>query len=458
MTKKLKQPLLLLGDTACLYLSLYLVLAFRYGTRFGMEVWEQHFLPFTLVFLVWLIVFYITEFYSLALVVRIEELLRDFFRVMLLNAAVAVGFFYLAPWFAVTPKTNLFLVIVVFSLLFTAWRLICSKVLRSIGATSGLLIMGLSNSSLELARKILTYPELGYRIEAIFNRGRRPIPGWLRKSGVVVKRSLPSLKNLLRKGDVGLVVVDNDLYPKIFKDLYELIPTGVSFRDLSTFWEEFDQSIPIFATGEVWFLENLQGVKKRFYEVRKRVLDIVGALLFLPAYLSLFPFIALGTKLSGPPGPVFYRQKRVGKDGKAFEVVKFRTMIPNAEKKGHPQWAKKNDSRTTRFGKLLRLTRLDELPQLANVLRGEMSFIGPRPERPQFVKVLTQKIPHYHLRHLIRPGLTGWAQINYPYGSSVDDAAKKLRYDLYYLKNRSLLLDTEIILKTIAVVFSRKGR
>ena len=138
-------------------------------------------------------------------------------------------------------------------------------------------------------------------------------------------------------------------------------------------------------------------------------------------------------------------------------MVKFRTMVPDAEKNG-AQWAEENDPRITKFGRILRITRLDELPQLINVLRGEMSFIGPRPERPEFVKTLSKKIPHYNLRHLIRPGITGWAQINYPYGSSEDDARKKLRYDLYYLKHRSLLLDTEIILKTVAVVLSRSGR
>jgi len=264
--------------------------------------------------------------------------------------------------------------------------------------------------------------------------------------------------DIVQEKGISTIVVCNEIYPDVFKDLYELIPTGIDFHNLSSFWEEFDQSIPVYATNEIWFLENLRGAAKRFYEARKRVFDVFGVLAFLPFALCLFPFIALAIKLDGPPGPVLYRQKRIGKDGKLFAVIKFRTMIPNAEKNGRAQWAKENDPRVTRVGRFLRAARLDELPQLVNILRGEMSFIGPRPERPEFVKILTKKIPHYRLRHLIRPGLTGWAQINYPYGSSVDDAAKKLRYDLYYLKRRSLLLDAEIVLKTITVVFSRKGR
>jgi lipopolysaccharide/colanic/teichoic acid biosynthesis glycosyltransferase len=186
------------------------------------------------------------------------------------------------------------------------------------------------------------------------------------------------------------------------------------------------------------------------------VLDIGFGIIFGLIALILSPFIVLGIRLGGP-GDIFYRQKRVGKDGKEFGMVKFRTMVPDAEKDG-VQWAQKDDPRITKFGKFLRLTRLDELPQLINVLKGEMSFIGPRPERPEFVKTLSKEIPHYNLRHLIRPGITGWAQINYPYGSSEEDVAKKLRYDLYYLKGRSFLLDVEVVLKTISVVFSRKGR
>jgi len=474
-TRKIKQILLLLGDTVCLYLSLYLVLAFRYGVRFGPGVWQDHLLPFTAIFVVWLIVFYIGGFYGLELAARSAMVLQRFFRAMLANGAIAISVFYLTPDLGVAPKTNLFLVILFFSLLFAAWRLTCGKVLRAIGATNNLLLIGVNSSSLVVARKVLDYPELGYKLAAVVNprlpasqRGEpdgqagrpipHPLPKWLRDSGATVTGDLRRVGDIVQEKGISTIVVCNEIYPDIFKDLYELIPTGINFHNLSSFWEEFDQSIPVYATNEIWFLENLRGAAKRFYEARKRVFDVFGVLLLLPAVCCLLPFVALAIKFDGPPGPILYRQKRVGKDGKLFEVIKFRTMIPDAEKNGRAQWAKENDPRVTRVGRFLRAARLDELPQLINVLRGEMSFIGPRPERPEFVKTLAKKIPHYHLRHLIRPGLTGWAQINYPYGSSVGDAAKKLRYDLYYLKRRSLLLDAEIVLKTIAVVFSRKGR
>ena len=156
------------------------------------------------------------------------------------------------------------------------------------------------------------------------------------------------------------------------------------------------------------------------------------------------------------PGPVFYRQDRVGKDGRVFRLFKFRSMSVDAEK-GGPRWAIPSDPRVTRVGRLIRLTRIDEIPQALNVLRGDMALIGPRPERPNFVEHLAAVIPHYDCRSAVRPGITGWAQINYPYGASVEDARNKLAYDLYYLRHRSLALDVSIILGTIRVVLLQEG-
>ena len=155
--------------------------------------------------------------------------------------------------------------------------------------------------------------------------------------------------------------------------------------------------------------------------------------------------------------PVLYRQKRVGESGRVFEILKFRSMHVDAEKDGIARWAKKDDDRVTRVGKFLRLTRVDELPQLINVMRGDMSFVGPRPERPPFVHELSQKVPFYASRHSVKPGITGWAQIRYPYGASVDDAVQKLQFDIYYVKNHSLFLDLVVLFQTAQVVLFGKG-
>ncbi|MBZ9569449.1 sugar transferase, partial [Patescibacteria group bacterium] len=185
--------------------------------------------------------------------------------------------------------------------------------------------------------------------------------------------------------------------------------------------------------------------------VFKRGFDILFSLFGLLITAILFPFIALAIKIDSP-SPMFYSQKRVGKDGKIFTIYKFRTMKAGAEKEG-PRWASSDDPRITRVGKVLRAIYIDEFPQFYNILKGDISFVGPRPERPEFVKQLKKKIPYYGVRHLVKPGFTGWAQINYHYGASVEEAREKLQYDLYYIKNRSFFLDLGIILKTIKIIF-----
>jgi len=187
----------------------------------------------------------------------------------------------------------------------------------------------------------------------------------------------------------------------------------------------------------------------------KRYLDIVASALGLVLSLPVCLITALAIKLESP-GPVFYRQERVGEDGKIFTLLKFRSMCSDAEKNG-PVWATLKDQRVTRIGNVIRRLRLDEIPQMINVLKGEMSFVGPRPERPVFIQQLQKEIPYYSQRHVAKPGITGWAQIRYPYGASKEDALEKLKYDLYYIKHMSVLFDLTIILETIKIVLLRRG-
>jgi len=193
-----------------------------------------------------------------------------------------------------------------------------------------------------------------------------------------------------------------------------------------------------------------------FQQILKRVFDVwvSGAMLIATLPVMLFATLAIWLETGRP---ILYRQKRVGECGEVFEILKFRSMRADAEKDGVARWAKENDDRVTRVGKLLRLTRIDELPQLFNVLRGDMSFVGPRPERPPFVNELSRKVPFYASRHSVKPGITGWAQIRYPYGASVDDAVYKLQFDLYYVKNHSLFLDLVILFQTAQVVLFGQG-
>lgn len=231
---------------------------------------------------------------------------------------------------------------------------------------------------------------------------------------------------------------------------------GMYVLDAPTFYEIVNGKLMLESINPSWFIYSIGFHRTGIFNVCKRIIDILLALLGLILTLPFFPVIALAIKLDSP-GPVFFSQLRVGCKEKTFVLHKFRTMRVDAEEKTGAVWAGKNDSRVTRLGKFLRNTRIDELPQLINILRGDMSFVGPRPERPEFVEKLKQVIPYYSKRHFIKPGLTGWAQVKYSYGSSVEDAIEKLRYDLYYIKNISPFLETIIFLETIKVVLFGRG-
>ncbi len=200
----------------------------------------------------------------------------------------------------------------------------------------------------------------------------------------------------------------------------------------------------------------LFGRKNSVYEFLKRIIDVLSGLIGLVLLAVFFPTIGLLTKLTSP-GPLFYSQTRIGKGDRIFVLYKFRTMVPDAEKEG-PRWAEEKDERVIKIGYVLRRLHLDELPQAVNLLKGDLSLVGPRPERPEFTALLEKEIPHYHLRHLVKPGVLGWAQLNYSYGDSVEDAREKLKYDLYYIQKRSFLMDALIILKSIKIVLFARGQ
>ncbi len=241
------------------------------------------------------------------------------------------------------------------------------------------------------------------------------------------------------------------------QDLLKMKLDGVRVSELSSFLERQTGRVDLRSASPSWLIFSDGFLGSQYLSVMmKRVFDVIvsGVLLLLTAPILLVAIIAV--KLTSP-GAVFYRQQRVGQLGKVFDVVKLRTMRNDAEKDGKPQWAQKSDPRVTSVGRVLRLTRIDEIPQIFNVFRGDMSFVGPRPERPFFVQDLAAQIPYYNERHVVKPGITGWAQINYPYGASLDDARHKLEYDLYYIKNYSLFLDMLIIVQTVRVVLFPSG-
>ena len=231
---------------------------------------------------------------------------------------------------------------------------------------------------------------------------------------------------------------------------------GVRIFDRSSFFEHCLGRADLAFLTDSWFISGGGFVETRFQAAAKRALDVAASLFLLVLTFPLMLLVALAVSFDSP-GPVLYRQQRVGRYGQVFTLLKFRSMRADAERGGTPVWAAKGDDRVTSIGRIIRATRIDELPQLFNVLRGEMSLVGPRPERPHFVEQLAEIIPFYRERSLAKPGITGWAQVNYPYGASVEDAREKLAYDLYYIKHRGLLLDLLVLLSTVRVILLREG-
>lgn len=269
--------------------------------------------------------------------------------------------------------------------------------------------------------------------------------------------ALTGLAQTLNITDVVLALNQN-VHGEILAGLLTCYEQGMQISTMSDLYERLTDRVPVEHIGDNWYvvLPLDHSAQSFIYRVFKRATDLLISLIGLAVFGLLFPFLALFIRLDSP-GPVFYRQKRVGRGGKEFELIKLRSMYVDAEEDGQARWAEKYDTRVTRAGLFLRRTRLDEFPQLLNVLRGEMSIIGPRPERPEFVAELQAQIPFYRTRLTVKPGLTGWAQVNFDYGRSVSDALEKLRYDLYYIKHQSVQLDLVIMLKTVSIILLLKG-
>jgi exopolysaccharide biosynthesis polyprenyl glycosylphosphotransferase len=256
-----------------------------------------------------------------------------------------------------------------------------------------------------------------------------------------------------------IVSITGEMQGETFQTLLDAREGGTDIIRMPTLYEELLGRVPVHHLESDWVIRSFvdEARSSSFAEFGQRLLDIAGSLVGLAILFVLLPFLAIAIILDSGL-PIFYWQERLGRGGREFQIIKFRTMCKDAEKEGKPQMAGENDPRVTRVGNFMRATRLDELPQFWNVLRGEMSIVGPRAERAQWVATFQKEIPFYRARLLVKPGITGWAQINYGYASTVEDTSVKLEYDLYYIKHRSFIMNMVIILRTITTVLSRKGR
>jgi sugar transferase (PEP-CTERM system associated) len=460
-----KRTLLLGVSEACL-ISLALVASAlaRLGTGQAsfMLTYQYGSLKILLVSVAFMICMYYFDLYDSAIVGNRREALVRLIQVLGV-AYIALGLlYYLYP--SVKLGRGIFHLGFLFvGLVLLLWRRLFSVINNTQRLAERVVILGEGSLAESLLHEIETRPELGIRVE-----GRAEI----RANGYhPANREIGEMPNTLSQASVckdlaigrpvrgidRIVVAMEERRGRLPVDLLlSLKNRGVKVQDGNDVYESITGKVPIESIRLSWLLFSPGSHASRLFLIYKRfasvVISVVGLLLSLP----LVPFIILAIKLSSP-GRILYWQNRVGRDDRIFRCYKFRTMRSDAEADTGPTWAEDGDPRVTPVGRLLRKTRIDEIPQLLNVLKGDMSLVGPRPERPEFVAALNERIPYYHLRHSVRPGITGWAQILYKYGSSVEDAKEKLRYDLYYIKNSSVGLDLLIIINTIKIVLLGRG-
>lgn len=437
MSNRAKTILLILVDALILFIAMAAVIVIRKSGNPSLAYLERHFSLFTILFPMWILMYFIEGLYTLK-TYNPANLPISILRGTLLSLAVSVIVIYIIPPKLLTPKTNLVLIATVAIPLLFAWRRFFFNYFGAASRLRSTVVIGSQDTIALVEEEIKRKPHLGYKIVGAYTSDLTRVPD---------------------VRDVELIAIERNVTKNtdIYKEIFAMLGSGVEIIDLAKFAEKISGKIPIRAIDESWFIEYCGHQESRSYDVLKNLIDRTTAVLMMimliPVAIILLPILLI---VHGRP--VFFKQVRTGLNNKPFTLYKLRSMVVDAEKSG-AQWAKPGDARVTPLGKILRKTRLDELPQLINIMKGEMSLVGPRPERPEIISdKLAPHIPYYSLRHLVKPGVTGWAQVTFRYGFSQEDSMEKLQYDLFYVKNRNIWLDILVIIKTIKTVLSGAGQ
>lgn len=398
------------------------------------------------------------ELYDLQKSSKIEKIIPN----VILSVSVTVLFYFLTPYFTpVLPDNRLQILYFYFAILFaiSMWRWMYIAFIVSPRFYKKVLIVG-ETSNIKNIINIFNDSDPNYKIVGFINcevhkKEKVKLKG-------IVEYSPKQIYQIIKDENISEIVIatynSENITPEIYRDLITLLEGGFSIKEYAQVYEDMTQRVPVQFVGKDFYkyFPFSRSNQNKMYLFFHRLFDLLISFFGFLMGLLLLPFIFMGNLIANR-GPLFYIQERIGKNGQLFRIIKYRTMVKNAEKNG-AVWSKKGDVRITPFGRFLRSSRLDEMPQFLNILKGEMSLIGPRPERPHFVRQLSQSLPFYETRHIIKPGLTGWAQVNTRYGSSVDDSLLKLQYDLYYIKHRSFFLDANILVKTLSTVIFFRGQ
>ena len=445
-----KKLCLLSGDIILIIAAFYLGPVLRFGVfldPLAMFEWADG-----VAILITLVTFYIFDFYNLdERPSSLGYILRFFVAIAIADILIAALFyiFHIRPY-GTTIFAMIALMIFVFGL---GWRNLFFRFGRQLGKVSRVLVIGGGEAGTALCRMLACRAD--FAVVGLLDDDGKKWDRMVENTRVIGSTEL--IGSFLHRVDMVIVAITHSMNRELYRRLVEAKMKGVAVSMMPAFCEKIFYRIPILHVADPWLISvPIFGVRKNIYNLKiKKVFDKLIALIGIILSFPIAFFTGLAIKLDSK-GPVFYRQERVGRDGKTFELIKFRSMRVDAEVNG-AVWAKDDDPRVTRIGRIIRLLRFDEIPQFINVIKGEMSLVGPRPERPVFVKNLSEEIPYYSLRHAVPPGITGWAQVNYPYGASKEDALAKLEYDLYYIKNLSPLLDLIILAKTVRTVLFGKG-
>lgn len=441
--------LLLIGDLIAFTGALILTLFVRYQAVPSEKMLSLHFNSFSVLFILWVLTFLITGLYDRHISLVRKSIPSAVLKVQFFNILLAALVFFIFP-FGIEPKTNLIIYLVISTALIVGWRLYIYPRIAT-GKEMRALVIGDSDEALAIARVFANNP---------FFKNIKPF--------LLCKKDIPdfeefraSLLTFASQGSADMIIADmrDEFAKRLTREFYTLAfeNSNIRFFNLPAIYEQLHHRVPPSLIEESWLLENVTtGSPHYAYDILKRFVDIVGATILLFPSLLVFPLVMLAIYLEDR-GAFFYTAERVGQYNRLIHIFKFRTMTGRDDS----QNALKSTLGVTRVGTFLRKTRLDELPQLLNILKGDLSFIGPRPEIPSLVSVYAENIPYYNMRHLTKPGLSGWAQINnfdVPRGGvDIPRTIDKLSFDLYYLKHRSFLLDIEIALKTINTLVLRSG-
>lgn len=435
-----KEPLILFfGDFAVLYLSVWVTLMLRHFDFPAYSEVIAHLQPFSILFVAWIFVIYVAGLYDRMNVDIKRNLPRALFNTQIVNIILAVVFFYFSPSFAIAPKTTLFIYLVVSLGLLMLWRIYIYP--RIYSGTKNKAILIARGSEMRELLETINGGNYSYYFSSYVDLDKL--------DSIDVQRDIVEL---VYSDDAKTIVVDteDDAIIPILDHLYNLMFSKVNFVDMHILYEQIFGKIPLSIVKHGWFLKNVNTERHVIYDGVKRVFDVIFALIIGLISLIFYPIVWALIKLDDG-GSIFYTQERIGQDNKKILIYKFRSMAEIDGKK-----------EVTKIGKFLRNVRIDELPQILNVLKGDLSLIGPRPEKNDLVAIYAEQIPYYKVRHLIKPGLSGWAQIYHDahphHAVDINETKNKLSYDLFYVKNRSLFLDLEIGLKTLRTIFLRKGR